>query len=81
MGDVYEYAAQIQEVNRYLSAASGGNIALEDLYLRADGRVGGLPEKVEKLLYETKNNMLSDHMTYKTADKYDYYKYRFDRVL
>ena len=130
--DVYEYAAQIQEVNRYLSAASGGNIALEDLYLRADGRVGGLPEKVEKLLYETKNNikpedirdmltdivqnisksgnvgipefssefqfqngtlsvvdggfsvdmdMLSDHMTYKTADKYDYYKYRFDRVL
>ena len=36
--DVYEYAAQIQEVNRYLSAASGGNIALEDLYLRADGR-------------------------------------------
>ena len=43
-----------------MSAASGGNIALEDLYLRADGRVGGLPEKVEKLLYETKNNIKTE---------------------
>lgn len=55
--NVYEYATQVQEVNRYLSAASGEDIVLEDLYLRPDGRVGGLPEKTEKLLYETKNNV------------------------
>lgn len=129
---MYEYATQVQEVNRYLSAASGEDIVLEDLYLRPDGRVGGLPEKTEKLLYETKNNVkienildmltdivqniskygengipdfsstfqfqdgtlsvwdsgfavdveaLADNMTYQASDKYNYYKYKFDRVL
>lgn len=130
--NVYEYAAQVQEVNRYLSAAAGESIEVENLYLRADGRVGGLPKKVEKLLYETKNNVktesikdmltdivqnnsrygeigipdfssgfqfqdgvlsvmdggfsvdmeaLADSMRYNMPNKYDYYKYKFDRVL
>lgn len=130
--NVYEYATQVQEVNRYLSVAAGEDIALEDLYLRPDGKVGGLPKKTEKLLYETKNNVkienirdmltdivqniskygeneipdfsstfqfqdgtlfvgdsgfaidveaLADNMTYHASDNYDYYKYKFDRVL
>lgn len=54
--NVYEYATQVQEVQRWLKQAAGEDIALENLYFAPKGKIGGLPENVSKLLYETKNN-------------------------
>lgn len=57
---VYEYVTEIQEVMRYLKGAAGQDIDLKDLYLTADGRIGGLPEKVGNMVNNTKNNAKID---------------------
>ncbi len=59
---VYEYATEIQEVMRYLKGAAGQDIDLKDLYLTADGRIGGLPEKVGDMVNHTKNNAKIDRI-------------------
>lgn len=59
---IYEYATEIQEVMRYLKGAAGQDIDLKDLYLTADGRIGGLPEKVGNMVNHTKNNAKIDRI-------------------
>lgn len=54
--EVYEYATEVQEVMRYLKAAAGHDIKLEDLYLTSDGKIGGLPGKVGGMINNTENN-------------------------
>lgn len=61
-GNVYEYAAEVQEVKRYLKAVTGEDIALEDLYLTPDGRIGGLPDKIGNMINNTKNNAKIDRI-------------------
>lgn len=61
-GNVYEYAANVQEVRRYLKAVTGQDIALEDLYLTPDGKIGGLPEKAGNMINNTKNNAKIDRI-------------------
>ena len=59
---VYQYATDVQEVKRYLKAVTGEDIALEDLYLTANGKIGGLPEKAANMLNSTKNNAKIDRI-------------------
>ena len=61
-GNVYEYATEVQEVKRYLKAVTGEDIALDDLYLTADGKIGGLPDKVGNMINNTKNNAKIDRI-------------------
>ena len=43
--NVYQYAADVQEVRRYLKGVTGEDISLENLYLTPDGKIGGLPDR------------------------------------
>ena len=61
-GNVYEYAAEVQEVKRYLKAVTGKDVALENLYLTPDGKIGGLPEKAANMINNTKNNAKIDRI-------------------
>ena len=61
-GNVYEYATEVQEVKRYLKAVTGEDIALEDLYLTPDGKIGGLPDKIGNMINNTKNNAKIDRI-------------------
>lgn len=61
-GNVYEYAMEVQEVKRYLKAVTGEDIALENLYLTPDGKIGGLPDKVGNMINNTKNNAKIDRI-------------------
>ena len=61
-GNMYEYATGVQEVKRYLKAVTGEDIALEDLYLMPNGKIGGLPDKVGNMINNTKNNAKIDRI-------------------
>lgn len=61
-GNVYEYAAEVQEVKRYLKVVTGEDVALEDLYLTPDGKIEGLPDKVGNMINNTKNNAKIDRI-------------------
>ena len=52
----YQYAADVQEVRRYLKGVTGEDISLESLYLTPDGKIGGLPDKAANLINKTKDN-------------------------
>lgn len=62
--NAYEYATEVQEVNRQLKAMTGENIALEDLYLipMSGGNIGGLPDKAANIINKTKNNAKIEHL-------------------
>ncbi len=60
--EAYEYATEVQEVMRYLKAAAGHDIKLEDLYLTSDGKIGGLPERVGGMINNTQNNSKIDRI-------------------
>lgn len=60
--NVYQYATDVQEVKRYLKAVTGEDIALEDLYLTPNGKIGGLPDKVGNMINNTKNNAKIDRI-------------------
>ncbi len=59
---LYQYAADVQEVRRYLKGVTGEDISLESLYLTPDGRIGGLPEKAAGLINRTKDNAKIERM-------------------
>ena len=61
-GGAYQYATDIQEVRRYLKGATGADISLENLYMLPDGKIGGLPKKVDHLINNTKNNAKAEQM-------------------
>ena len=61
-GNVYEYATEVQEVKRYMKAVTGEDIALENLYLTPDGKIGGLPDKIGNMINNTKNNAKIDRI-------------------
>ncbi len=60
--NVYQYAADVQEVRRYLKGVTGEDISLENLYLTPDGKIGGLPEKAANLINRTKDNAKIERM-------------------
>ncbi len=60
--NAYRYAAEVQEVRRYLKGVTGQDIPLENLYMLPDGNIGGLPKKADKLINNTKNNAKTDQM-------------------
>ncbi|MCI8785615.1 MAG: hypothetical protein HFI84_03020 [Eubacterium sp.] len=61
-GGAYQYAADVQEVRRYLKGVTGEDISLENLYLTPDGKIGGLPEKASGLINKTRNNAKIERM-------------------
>ena len=60
--NAYEYAADVQEVRRYLKGVTGEDISLENLYLTPDGKIGGLPDKAANLINKTKDNAKIERM-------------------
>ena len=66
--NAYRYAADVQEVLRYLKGATGEDISLESLYMTPDGKIGGLPEKASNLINKTKGNAKIDRMRDALAD-------------
>lgn len=54
--NIYQYATDVQEVRRYLKRVTGKDISLESLYLTPNGKIGGLPEKADNLINNTKDN-------------------------
>lgn len=60
--NVYQYAADVQEVRRYLKGVTGEDISLENLYLTPDGKIGGLPENAANLINRTKDNAKIERM-------------------
>ena len=66
--NAYRYAADVQEVRRYLKGATGEDISLESLYMTPDGKIGGLPEKASNLINKTKGNAKIDRMRDALAD-------------
>ena len=60
--NVYQYAADVQEVRRYLKGVTGEDISLKNLYLTPDGKIGGLPEKAANLINRTKDNAKIERM-------------------
>ncbi|MDE7184471.1 MAG: hypothetical protein K2O40_08355 [Lachnospiraceae bacterium] len=54
--NAYRYATDVQEVRRYLKEVTGEDIALENLYLTPDAKIGGLPDKAANLLGKTTGN-------------------------
>ncbi len=54
--NTYQYAADVQEVRRYLKGVTGEDISLEKLFLTPDGKIGGLPDKAANLINRTKDN-------------------------
>ncbi len=60
--NAYQYAADVQEVRRYLKGVTGADISLENLYLMPDGKIGGLPDKAANLINNTKNNAKTERI-------------------
>ena len=67
-GGTYQYAADVQEVRRYLKGVTGEDISLESLYLTPDGKIGGLPDKAANLINKTKDNAKIERMKDALAD-------------
>lgn len=59
---VYQYAADVQEVRRYLRGVTGKDITLENLYFLPNGKIGGLPDKAAKLINDGKDNAKIDRI-------------------
>ena len=55
--NAYQYAADVQEVKRYLKGVTGQDVSLKNLYMLPDGNIGGLPGKADKLINHTKDNV------------------------
>ncbi len=60
--NAYQYAADVQEVKRYLKGVTGQDVSLKNLYMLPDGNIGGLPDKADKLINHTKDNVKVDQM-------------------
>ena len=60
--NAYQYAADVQEVKRYLKGVTGQDVYLKNLYMLPDGNIGGLPGKADKLINHTKDNVKVDQM-------------------
>ena len=60
--NAYQYAADVQEVKRYLKGVTGQDVSLKNLYMLPDGNIGGLPGKADKLINHTKDNVKVDQM-------------------
>ncbi|MDE6602476.1 MAG: hypothetical protein K2K90_10015 [Lachnospiraceae bacterium] len=60
--NTYQYATDVQEVQRYLKGVTGEDISLESLYLTPDGKIGGLPDKEADLINKTKDNARIERM-------------------
>lgn len=60
--NAYQYAADVQEVRRYLKGVAGADISLKDLYMLPDGKIGGLLKKADHLINHTKDNVKVDQM-------------------
>ena len=60
--NTYQYATDVQEVQRYLKGVTGEDISLENLYLTPDGKIGGLPDKAANLINKTKDNAKIERM-------------------
>lgn len=60
--NAYQYATDVQEVQRYLKGVTGEDISLENLYLTPDGKIGGLPDKAANLINKTKDNAKIERM-------------------
>ena len=58
----YQYAADVQEVRRYLKGITGKDITLESFYFLPNGKIGGLPDKAAKLINDGKNNAKIDRI-------------------
>ena len=58
----YQYAADIQEVRRYLKGITGMDISLESLYFLPNGKIGGLPDKAAGLINNGKDNAKIERM-------------------
>lgn len=71
--NVYQFAMDVQESERFLKNVSGGSVSLEDLYFTSDGKIGGLPQSISHMINDTKDNakieevrtMLRDIISYK----------------
>ncbi len=60
--NAYQYAADVQEVKRYLKGVTGQDVSLQNLYMLPDGKIGGLPKKADNLINNTKDNVKVDQM-------------------
>ena len=60
--NAYQYAADVQEVKRYLKGVIGQDVSLQNLYMLPDGKIGGLPKKADNLINNTKDNVKVDQM-------------------
>ena len=60
--NAYQYAADVQEVKRYLKDVTGQDVSLQNLYMLPDGKIGGLPKKADNLINNTKDNVKVDQM-------------------
>lgn len=54
--NVYQFALDVQEVERFLSNASNKEVSLSDLHFMPDGSIGGLPQNISDMINKTKDN-------------------------
>lgn len=54
--NVYQFAVNVQEVDRFLKDVAGEEVSLENLYIMSDGKIGGLPYGISDMINNTKDN-------------------------
>lgn len=55
--DAYKLVTNIQEIERFLFNATDGKTTINDLYMKKDCSIGGLPEGLSKVINEAEGNV------------------------
>lgn len=72
--NVYQFATDMQEIERFLETATNGKVSSEDLYVTQDGKIGGLPDRVSSYVNETKDNVKAIEIFEKMQNVISYQK-------